>query len=473
MELVGRFDEIDTINNIINSSKSELCAIAGRRRVGKTFFIDETLKGYIFFRYTGKYKSTQKMQLEEFSREIGGQFKLDEKNAFRTWFDAFELLEREILKSRIRKKKVIVLDEFPWMATKNSSFLAAFSDFWTWSSKRKDLLVVICGSAASWMVKNIFRSKGSLYNRVTSRIEIQPFTLKETALFFKKKNIDLKQDSIIKLYMVMGGIPFYLDQVRKGESADQAIDRLFFPKSGILRLEYKELFSSLFDNAEPFEKIAGILSDHRHGLSRNELLKKSKSKSGGNFTKIIDELETSGFITGYVPFGKTLKDAVFKLTDPYTLFYLKYVVNSSKRSKSIWQALTQTPSWLSWSGLAFENLCLLHIDQIKKQLKIEGIFTSESIWYHKGNDEMFGAQIDLVIDRADKIINICEVKYAGLPFAIDNNYHQALQKKLTAFQYFTKTRKTLFLTMITANGMVKNKYSLELVQNEIEVGSFF
>ncbi|HPN69443.1 MAG TPA: ATP-binding protein [Saprospiraceae bacterium] len=473
MELVGRFDEIDTINNIINSSKSELCAITGRRRVGKTFFIDETLKGYIFFRYTGKYKSTQKVQLEEFSREIGGQFKLDEKNVFRTWFDAFELLKREILKSRIRKKKVIVLDEFPWMATKNSSFLAAFSDFWTWASKRKDLLVVICGSAASWMVNNIFRSKGSLYNRVTSRIEIQPFTLKETALFFKKKNIDLKQDSIIKLYMVMGGIPFYLDQVRKGESADQAIDRLFFPKSGILRLEYKELFSSLFDNAEPFEKIAGILSDHRHGLSRNELLKKSKSKSGGNFTKIIDELETSGFITGYVPFGKTLKDAVFKLTDPYTLFYLKYVVNSSKRSKSIWQALSQTPSWLSWSGLAFENLCLLHIDEIKKQLKIEGIFTSESIWYHKGNDEMFGAQIDLVIDRADKIINICEIKYAGLPFAIDNNYHQALQKKLAAFQYFTKTRKTLFLTMITANGMVKNKYSLELVQNEVEVGSFF
>lgn len=473
MELIGRFEEIETINTILNSSKSELCAIIGRRRVGKTFFVDETLKAHKYFQFTGKYKSNQKVHLEEFSKALKDQFKLDEIFVFKTWFDAFESLQKQIIKSRIRRKKVIVLDEFPWMATKNSTFLSAFSDFWTWASKRKDLLVIICGSAASWMVKNIFRSKGSLYNRVTSRIEIHPFTLKETALFFKKKGIDLKQDSIIKLYMVMGGIPFYLDQVRRGESADQAIDRLFFPKSGILRLEYKELFSSLFDNAEPFEKIVDILSNYPQGLSRNDLILKSKNRSGGNFTKIIDELETSGFITAYVPFGKESKNVVFKLTDPYTLFYLKYVVNSSKRSKSIWQALTQTPSWIAWSGLAFENLCLLHVEEIKKQLKIEGIFTTESIWYHKGNDEMYGAQIDLVIDRADKIINICEIKYAGLPFAIDNNYHQALQKKLTSFQYFTKSKKTLFLTMITANGLVKNKYSLDLVQNEVEVGLFF
>ena len=473
MELLGREEEIETMKIIVNSSKSELCAVTGRRRVGKTFFIDESLKGQVYFQFTGKYKTAKKIQLEQFSKELKVQLNLSKIPKFKSWFDAFEILKNDIQKSRIRKKKVILLDEFPWMATRNSLFVAAFSDFWTWAAKRKDILVVICGSAASWMINNIFRSKGSLYNRVTNRIEIQPFTLRETALFFKKKSINLKQDGIIKLYMVMGGIPFYLDQVRPGESADQAIDRLYFPKNGVLRLEYRELFSSLFDNAEQYEAIALILSEHTMGLNRNDLLGISKNMSGGNFTKTLDELETSGFIKGYLPFGKTNKDVVFKLTDPYTLFYLKYVANSSKRSKAIWQALSQTPSWAAWSGLAFENLCLLHVNEIKKQLKIEGVNTVESVWYHKGNDEMYGAQIDLIIDRADKIINICEIKYAGLPFTIDGACSKKLEEKLASFQYFTKTRKSLFLTMITANGLVANKYSTGLVQSEIEAGKFF
>lgn len=473
MELVGRKEELETIEYLLNSTKSELCAIIGRRRIGKTFFINSALREHMYFQFTGKFESPKDVQIERFLMEVGEQLNYIKIAPVKTWFNAFDILKKIILKARSKKKKVIFLDEFPWMDTKNSSFLAAFSDFWAWAAKRDDLLVVICGSAASWMIKKIFRNKGSLYNRVTCKIQLQPFTLSETAEFFRKKKISLKQDAIIKLYMVMGGIPYYLDQVRIGESADQAIDRLYFPKNGQLRLEYKELFTSLFDSATLHTSVSEILSEHTYGLSRNEILSYIDLGSGGGFTKIMEELETSGFITGYVPFGKNSRDIIYKLTDPYTLFYLKYVAKSSKRSKSIWHYLTNTPSWSAWSGLAFENLCLLHIDEIKKQLKIDGIQSSESIWHQKGNDEMHGAQIDLVIERADKIINVCEMKFSDLPFAIDNTYYKKLQNKLVSFQYFTKTRKTLFLTLITANGLVKNKYSLDLVKNEVSAEKFF
>jgi uncharacterized protein len=472
MEIIGREEEIQLFNTLINSSKSELCAVIGRRRVGKTYLINEVIKSQLFFKFTGKYNCPLKIQLERFAIEIQNHFNYNNKPQISSWFEAFNLLRDELENSRIRKKKIIFLDEFPWMDKKNAFFVTAFGDFWTWAATRSDIFIVICGSAAAWMIKNIFKNKGSLYNRVTSRITLSPFTLEECSRFLKAKGIVWKNDALLKLYMVMGGIPFYLDQVQQGESTDQAIDRLFFPQKAILRLEFNELFASLFGKAKPYEKIVKALSEHADGLDRKKLLEATENTSGGNFTKLIDNLESSGFITLYVPFGKTEKDVVYKLTDPYTLFYLKYVQGSNMRSKQAWHYISKTPSWASWSGLAFENLCYLHINEIKKQLKIEGVHTTESVWRHKGDQVMHGAQIDLIIERADNIINICEIKYSSHPFVIDADYYKSLQKKLAAFQYFTKSKKTLFLTFITPTGLHENMYSLDFVQNNILAEKF-
>lgn len=474
MDLIGREAEIESLNNLLNTTKSELCAVVGRRRVGKTFLIKSCFKDQFYIQFTGLFNADLDQHLGRFWKAMKEQLKIPNLPIIYSWFDAFDFLKEHIENSRIRKKKIIFLDEFPWMATHKSSFLTAFTDFWnSWASSRNDIVIVICGSSASWMINNIFKNKGGLYNRVTERIELHPFNLKETEDFFKAKHLKLKRDDIIKFYMVMGGIPFYLDQVRADESADQAIQRLYFKKNGILKLEYNELFTSLYNNAASHESIVYSLSEHTTGLTRTQLIKLNSLITGGGLTRILDELELSGFITRYVPFGKKSKDAIYKLTDPFTLFYVKYVLHNTFRSGNIWSQLTKTPSWQSWSGLAFENICLLHTDNIKRKLKIEGIYTEESKWQHKGNDEMYGAQIDLIIDRADNVINLCEIKYAATPFVIDKDYSARLNQKHASFQFFSKTRKAIFVTIITANGLVKNKYSLDLVTNEVTANDLF
>jgi AAA+ ATPase superfamily predicted ATPase len=467
MNFIGREEEVQQINKLINSSKSELCAVLGRRRIGKTFFIEHAVKEHLFFRFTGKYEAPLLIQLDRFSEEIKTQLNLPSKPTLQTWFEAFNLLQDSLKKTRKRKKKVIFLDEFPWMSTRNSYFITAFADFWAWAVMQKDILVVICGSAGSWMIKNIFKNRGSLYNRVTSRIELSPFSLEEVGLFLKEKRLNFTSDTIIKLYMVMGGIPFYLDQLDAGESLDQAIDRLFFRKKGVLRLEFNELFVSLFGKSNTYEQIVKILSEHTYGLDRNTLSKLSKIASGGSLSNNLTELESAGFITSYIPFGKSKRDLIYKLTDPYILFYLKYVQKTEVRSKNIWHYLTNTPSWHAWSGLAFENLCWLHISKIKEQLGIAAVYTEESAWRHKGDDTMNGAQIDLLIDRSDKVINLCEIKYAQDNFVLDKEYYAKLQNKISSLRYFTKTRKSIFVTIVTPSGLLENKYSLDYLRNQV------
>jgi uncharacterized protein len=470
MDFIGRKEELAQINKLIKSSKSELCAVLGRRRIGKTYFIEHAIKDNLFFKFSGKYEAPILIQLERFSYEIHMQLNLLHLPVLKSWFDAFNLLKKELQSSRKRKKKVIFLDEFPWMSTKNSYFIAAFSDFWAWAVLQKNIVVIICGSAGSWMIKNIFKNRGSLYNRVTSRIHLSPFTLEEVTLFLKAKRIDYNTSTIIKLYMLMGGTPFYLDQLDTGESLDQAIDRLFFRKNAVLKLEFNELFVSLFGSSSAYEQIVKILSDNTYGLDRNTIVKLSKMTSGGRLSNIIEELETAGFITSYVPYGKNKRNTIYKLTDPYVLFYLKYVQKTVINSKNIWHYLTNTPSWHAWSGLAFENLCMIHISEIKKQLGISGVFSNESLWWHKGNETMNGAQIDLLIDRADNIINICEIKYTSDRFIVDKKYDSNLQNKISSFKHFSKTRKSIFVTFITVNGIIENKFTLDYLKHQVIIG---
>jgi len=476
MELVGRDEELKTVAYLLKSNKSELAAIIGRRRVGKTFFVRESLKGKMDFTFTGLYQGTLPEHMNHWANSISKfhSSKLPIATP-KNWFDAFQLLQSLLeSKKKTKRKKVIFLDEIPWMSTNKSRFLTAFTAFWNdWASAREDVLVVICGSAASWMINKVLKNKGGLHNRVTQLIHLYPFDLHETEQFLKMKRIVLDQYSITQLYMVMGGIPHYLDQIRQGESASQAIDRLCFTKNGLLQSEYQELFSSLFNESQKHRNIVKVLSSTPRGITRETLITKTKLNSGGGFSRILEELIESGFVTGYIPFGKKKKQQLLKLTDPYSLFYNKYINKKTSGNKNSWQQISKSPTWASWSGLAFENLCMLHIYQIKQALGIGGIQISVSSWHHIKTDEIHGAQIDLLIDRADGIINLCEMKYSNYPFTITGKYANNIRNKIAAFQYWTKTRKSIFPTLITTHSLEENIHSNSLIQNTISVSQLF
>ncbi len=475
MAIVGRKPEIKQLNDKLKSKNAELIAVLGRRRVGKTFLVRKLYDKHMFFQFTGLYQGYMADQLLRFGKSLNSSNNTSTiiptpKN----WFEAFDSLSFLIKRSRSKKKKVIFLDEFPWMATNKSRFLTAFTDFWnSFASMRKDLVIVICGSSASWMINKVLKNKGGLHNRVTDRIILEPFTLSETEAFLNHKNIVINRQSIVELYMAIGGIPYYLDQIQTGESVIQAMDRLCFRRGGMLQMEYQELFASLFANSSKHEKIVSILAKHPQGLDRHTLLKKTKLNSGGGFTNIMEELEHSGFIAAYVPYGYVRNQRKYKLKDYYTIFYLKYIRKYGNTNEAIWDKLATTPSWRSWSGLAFENLCMYHVPQIKKALRIDGIMSNVSVWQSRTTEEMQGAQIDLLIDRADGVVNICEMKYTNSPFVITKSYVSKLQMKMASFRYFTNTRKALFLTLITSYGVVINKHSLGFVQNEVTIDDLF
>ncbi len=472
MEIIGRISELETLDNLYKSKKSEFVIVYGRRRVGKTFLISRKFENQFTFRMTALAKGKSKVQLQNFHNYL----LLFDSTAVnkpipKNWLEAFQVLIQFLSKSKA-KKKVIFFDELPWFDAHGSDFLVGLEHFWNgWAAYRNDILLISCGSAASWMIKKLIRDKGGLHNRVTERIVIQPFTLRETELFLQAKGADFDHYQLLELYMAVGGIPFYLENIQVNRSISQNIDRLFFTPGGLLYGEYFDLYRSLFKNSTRHIAIVEALANKSKGLSRKELVKQSKQKEGGNLSVVLDELEQSGFIKRYFPFGKTQRNALFQLSDQYSLFYLTFVRNSKAQGEGAWLSRLGHPKWRAWSGYAFEQICRYHIKPIKKYLGIGAVYTEVSTWRSKKKEG--GAQIDLVIDRNDRVINICEIKFTETPYTITKPYAEKLQNKLRVFKEETRTRKTLFLTMITTYGLKPNSHSNRYVKDTLEMEALF
>lgn len=466
-KLIGREHETAILKEVMHNNKSELIAIYGRRRVGKTFLVREYFKNEIVFEIAGLYQGSMSDQLSNFTKEI---FK-NSRGKITTpanWLEAFTLLENYLNKLKSAKKKIVFIDEFPWMATPKSKFLMAFENFWnSYCSKRKDLVVVICGSAASYMIQKIIKNKGGLHNRITRHIRLLPFTLYETALFLKNRGIVYTQFDILQIYMSLGGVPHYLDKLQKGMSVAQNIDRLFFNKNALLKDEFEQLYVSLFDDSEKHLAIIKALAGINKGMTRQLLIKKSNVSSGGDFSLKLEELIESGFVNEYAYYGNKKQLTLYRLSDEYSKFYLKFVQHNKNSGTGTWQRMHKSQSYISWTGFAFETICLKHIGQIKKALKIDAIFSTNSSWF---NDN---AQVDLLIDRDDNIMNLCEMKCYNAPFVIDKKYYLILKNKIAELQQETKTRKNIYLTMVTVSGLNSNKYSTEIVQNQVELKDLF
>jgi len=468
--LIGRKDEQDLMRSLLNSAQAEFLAIYGRRRVGKTFLVRQVYTKELIFQVTGIHGlGTRKQLINFYSALMQADAQIPPDTPPADWMQAFDML-KSFVTSKRQGVRVLFFDELPWMDTDGSGFMAALEHFWhAWASAQSRLILVVCGSAASWMINHLINNKGGLYNRITRRIRLVPFSLSETETFFTAHSIRLDRYQIVQLYMVLGGIPFYLEQIGPGKSAFQEIDRLCFTEGGLLRNEFMNLYRSLFDHPDKHLSIIEALAKKNKGLTREELIAETGLSNGGNTTRTIAELLESGFITATLPFGKKIKATLYRLTDPYSLFYLKFIRDARAGGAGSWIARLDSSSWRAWSGYAYENVCILHLTPIKKALGISGMYSEVSSWQSRSQ----GAQIDLLIDRRDHVITVCEVKFSADPFTVSKSYKKDLEHKLTAFRTETSTRKTVFLAMITTFGLQQNENSIGLVQNSLDMNDLF
>ena len=451
-----------------------MVALAGRRRVGKTYLVRHVYGKRIDFELTGVQNGNMDRQLQNFVFSMGKyfpDFHLEGKPA--NWLEAFHWLGQALESRNKQEKLVVFLDELPWLGTRRSGFIAGLGYFWNSWASRQNIVLVICGSAASWMIKKVINDKGGLHNRVTRLLFLYPFTLAETEEYCRARQIKLERFHLLQIYMVMGGVPMYLDLLKPGLSAVQNIQAICFAPGGYLRNEFERLFASLFENHQQHIAVIRALASKRSGMTRQGIIQATHLTNGGSLTEILEELEKSGFITIYNGYGKKVKESLYRLSDFYSHFYLTFIEPLGKYSKTDFTQLSDLPKWKTWSGYAYENICLAHIDQIRKALGISGISSSVASFIAAPKDGLPGAQIDLLIDRNDQSINLCEVKFSTSAYEVTKQDTENFTNKKSVFRYHTKTNKHLFLTLITTFGAVNNSNKINHVDQVLTQDDLF
>ncbi len=478
--LIGRKKEQMVLRGLLEKKESQFCAVYGRRRVGKTYLIRETFNYQFAFQHTGFAKAPLAKQLAGFrdslQRASGRRFKLP-----RSWMEAFGMLE-EVLSEKTERKKVVFIDELSWMDTPRSNFVSALEHFWnSWATARreKDIVLIVCGSSSSWIAKKIFRNRGGLHNRLTEQIHLAPFCLAECERYAQVAGLNMSRQEITEAYMVLGGVPYYWSLLERQYSLAQNIGRLFFGSDGKLKNEFEDLYASLFDNAEPYLSIVETLGKKKVGMTRIELENALGEKSSGTFTKRLNDLELSGFIRSYACIGKRERGTLYQLTDPFTLFYFSFMKGNVGTDKDYWSSILESQRHSTWAGLAFERVCLWHVPQIKQALGIAGVTSRVYSWTYRPKNQQNetdekeeGAQIDLLIDRNDKVINLCEMKYAESDFLMSATEEKRIRHRRSKFVEVTNTRKAVHITLVTTYGLKRTSHA-GIVQQVVTLDDLF
>lgn len=476
--IVGRKEEIAELNKLYYSDRPEFVAVYGRRRVGKTFLIKQALKNRITFQHTGvspvdqdSDKSRMKVQLESFYYALLNQG-LEGYKQPKSWMEAFFQLEQLLQHLDTGERQVVFIDELPWMDTPRSGFLPAFENFWNgWCSGRDNIMLIVCGSATSWILSNLSRNKGGLYGRLTAEIKLSPFTLRECEEYFEHTQIQMSQYDILQSYMVFGGIPYYISYFQKGLSFEQNVDKILFGSKPRLRDEFNRLFAAIFNNPEESKKVVRLLATRHAGFTREEISNATGIPLGGGLTNTLAALVESDFIKRYHPYGKAKSVECYKLMDNFCLFWLKYVKANACDAGFTNDNMT-SDILKAWHGVAFEEVCWQHIEQIKRALQIAGVKSSVSAWSVKGDDEQEGVQIDLLILRDDNVVNLCEMKFASAPYHISKDEEMRLRHRIEALKSTLSPKQTVHLTMITTYGVAYGKHS-GIVQKEVTMENLF
>lgn len=474
--IIGRKKERELFNDICASQKPALVAVYGRRRVGKTFLVRQHFNNSFDFSFTGSYQMPRQGQLSLFNKELR-RFSGMDYPLVKDWFSAFEQL-RQYLSSIDKERLVLFFDELPWMETPKSNFIQAFSYFWnTWASTRQGLKLFVCGSSTTWMLEKLIGDKGGLYGRVTHTVYLAPFTLCETEAYLQANGIRWNRYQMLETYMIIGGIPFYLEMLKPKLTFDQNIDNLFFAANAPLRMEYGFLFRSLFNDTQLYRQVVETIAKHSQGMTRQQIKEELGMADGGALTVVLENLVRCDFLRRYAAFGKSERNALYQLTDLFSLFHLRFVADNNGQDQQFWSNMRENPSRVAWRGYAFEQVCLHHIPQIKEAIGIKAVLSNVCSWScptftDKDGNQWQGTQIDLLIDRRDQVINICEMKYANDRYIIDKDYEEKLRRRLSTFQHLTRTRKALHLTFVTTYGLSRNAYCGN-VQAEVTMDDLF
>ena len=465
--LIGRKKEINLLHEIQNDDSSHFLAIYGRRRVGKTFLIREAFDYRFAFQHAGLSDSGMKGQIFAFVsslKDAGYEVKKQPKN----WLEAFEYL-KDLIRKSSEKKKIIFIDELSWMDTPKCDLMVALENFWNgFASARKDIVLIVCASATSWMLSKVVHNKGGLYNRLTEQIHLRTFCLGECEEYVKNSGLAFNRNQILQYYMIFGGVPYYWRLIKKGLSLSQNIDRILFEKDAPLRDEFKYLYASVFKKPENYVKIIEALGTKKVGMTREEIINAAKISNSGDLTTKLEELESCGFIRKYYAFGMKKKNAIYQLMDCFTLFYFKFL-KSQPTDEHFWTNQINTPL-----GLAFERVCMEHIEQIKVKLGISGVLTEVNSWYCKADldNGVFGSQIDMLIVRKDQVINLCEMKYSQSEYTITEKVDRNIRNKINDLITVSGTKYAIYPTIITTYGLVENSYSQE-VQSVVTMDDLF
>lgn len=464
--IIGREKEIRELNRLYDSSIPQFVAVYGRRRVGKTFLIDQTLKDHITFRHAGlspvdyqQKKNFMKEQLKSFYFSLI-RHGMKKSHCPTSWLEAFFMLETYLQSIDDGSRQVVFLDELPWMDTPRSGFVTALESFWNgWGCHRDNFMLVVCGSATSWIMDNLVNNHGGLYGRLTCEMKLLPFSLRECEQFFQRNHVKLSRYDIVQSYMALGGIPYYLGYFESGMSLAQNIDNLFFVKGAKLSEEFDRLFASVFSRPEDMKKIVKLLSTRHSGYTMEDIATKTGLPTGGNLSNLLKALIASDFVLRYVPFGCSKREVHYKLIDPFCIFYLRYIPDNASYVGSFWQQNQTSQSIISWRGFAFEEVCLLHINQIKQTIGILGVSSRQSSWAVKGIDGEEGTQIDLIIERADHIVNLCEMKFYGENFSVDKAYYQKMSNREKILTEKISRKDIVHPILVTTYGLTYNEYS--------------
>ena len=456
--MIGRKEEINKLNELYNSKKAELVAVYGRRRIGKTFLIDETFKNCFTFKHAGlspfdeESNKLLEKQLNHFYRSLTF-YGYKETSAPKDWYEAFFMLQN-FLEKKNKKRILVFLDELPWLDTPRSNFISAFEGFWNnYACHKNNIMVIVCGSATSWIQNKLINNHGGLYNRLTYEMKLSPFTLKECEQYYQSINVPFTRYDIAQSYMALGGVPYYMSYVDKHLSLAQNIDKMFFARDGKLKLEYDRLFSSMFSNPETIKTIVEYLSTKNMGYTRKDIIKKLKISNGGTLSTSLNALIASDFVIKYIPFGFNKREAYYKLIDPFCLFYLRFFTKQKKNSENFFEQNITSTSINIWKGLSFENVCFNHIKQIKKALGITGVISSNSAW---ANDN---TQIDLLIHRNDNVVDMCEIKFYSGKFNINKNYYQTILDRQTTLASMLSKKEVVHNVLITTFKTTNSQYN--------------
>jgi uncharacterized protein len=469
---IGREEETATLQTLLNSEQADLVAMIGRRRIGKTYLVKNAFKNQFSFHITGVKNTDKETMIQAFVAKIEelskSKFPITAPD---NWMEAFRLLKNYLVSIKGNKKKVVFLDEFPWMDSHKSGFLSAFEFFWNDWAVDQNIAVIVCGSSTSWMLANVLNNKAGLHNRITKYIRLEPFTLRETQQLLHARGIKLPNYEIVQLYMALGGVPYYLNEVQNGESVVQSIDRILFSEKSSLKNEFQNLYRALFDQYEKYELVVKTLSSKQKGLTRQEIIEATKISNGGGLTRILTELEECSFIKSFQPFGKEKKDLIYRLVDEYSLFYFQF--NPNKKPVGSFIQMSNTAKYKTWAGFAFESLCIKHVQQIKQALGIGGIYSTESSFYSKGTDAETGFQIDMLIDRSDNAINLCEMKFYATEYELSKKEADKLHSRRELFRTKTQTKKYLINTLVTTFGLKANEHAARTVDKSLKMEALF